>query len=65
MYIHAYTNEAASLLSGLEGLAFGDKGYIGKNLFKKLIENRLKLIIKKRKKVFIPIMKSRCLTNVA
>lgn len=40
---------AGSLLSSLEGLAFGDKGYIGKKLFDKLFENGLKLITRKRK----------------
>ena len=36
--------EAHSLLRCLKGLAFGDKGYIGKCLFEKLYENGLKLI---------------------
>ena len=40
---------AYSLLSKLEGLAFGDKGYIGKKLSEKLMENSLKLITRKRK----------------
>ena len=35
------------LLSALEGLAFGDRGYIGKKLFKK----RLQLITRKRKSI--------------
>lgn len=40
---------AGSLLSSLEGLAFGDKGYIGKKLFDELFKNGLKLITRKRK----------------
>lgn len=38
-----------SLLHGLKGLAFGDKGYIGKKLFEELLKNGLKLITRKRK----------------
>jgi hypothetical protein len=37
---------AKSLLLCLEGLAFGDKGYIGKKLFDELFKNGLKLIEK-------------------
>lgn len=40
---------AQSLLGSLEGLAFGDKGYIGKRLFDELFKNGLKLITRKRK----------------
>lgn len=40
---------ARSLLSSLNGLAFGDKGYIGKKLFDELLKNGLKLITRKRK----------------
>ena len=40
---------AKSLLSSLEGLAFGDKGYISKKLFDELFKNGLKLITRKRK----------------
>lgn len=40
---------AGSLLSALEGLAFGDKGYIGKKLFDELFKKGLKLITRKRK----------------
>lgn len=40
---------AASLLAQLQGLAFGDKGYISKNLFAKLLEKGLKLITRTRK----------------
>ena len=39
---------AKSLLAALEGLAFGDKGYIGKKLFDELFKNGLKLIKKKK-----------------
>jgi hypothetical protein len=38
-----------SLLKSLEGLAFGDKGYISKKLFSRLLENGLKLITRTRK----------------
>jgi hypothetical protein len=41
--------EAASLLSALQGLAFGDKGYISKKLFDTLFSKGLKLITRKRK----------------
>ena len=41
--------EAASLLDGLKGLAFGDKGYIGKTLAETLFTHGLKLITRKRK----------------
>jgi hypothetical protein len=40
---------ARSLLSTLNGLAFGDKGYIGKKLFDELFKKGLKLITRKRK----------------
>ena len=40
---------ARPLLSSLEGLAFGDKGYIGKKLFDELFKNGLKLVTRKRK----------------
>lgn len=40
---------AKSLLSSLQGLAFGDKGYISKKLFDELFKNGLKLITRKRK----------------
>lgn len=40
---------AKSILSSLEGLAFGDKGYIGKKLFDELFKRGLKLITRKRK----------------
>ncbi len=40
---------AKSLLSTLEGLVFGDKGYIGKKLFDELLNKGLKLITRKRK----------------
>lgn len=45
---------AYSLLSKLKGLAFGDKGYIGKKLSEKLLENSLKLITRKRKNMKAP-----------
>lgn len=40
---------AQSLLESLQGLAFGDKGYLGKKLFETLFEKGLKLITRKRK----------------
>ena len=38
-----------SLLKSLQGLAFGDKGYISKKLFSRLLEKGLKLITRTRK----------------
>lgn len=43
------SQEAVPLLKPLRGLAFGDKGYIGKKIFEKLISSGLKLITRKRK----------------
>lgn len=43
------SKEAAPLFKSLQGLAFGDKGYLGKKLFDELLENGLKLITRKRK----------------
>jgi hypothetical protein len=43
------SKEAAPLLNSLQGLAFGDKGYLGKKLFDELFEKGLKLITRKRK----------------
>ena len=43
------SKEAASLLKHLKGLAFGDKGYLGKQLFEELFASGLKLITRKRK----------------
>jgi Transposase DDE domain len=40
---------AQSLFESLKGLAFGDKGYLGKKLFETLFSNGLKLITRKRK----------------
>jgi len=40
---------AQSLLESLQGLAFGDKGYLGKKLFDILFNKGLKLITRKRK----------------
>jgi hypothetical protein len=40
---------ATTLLSNLEGLAFGDKGYIGKKIFDELLKSGLKLITRKRR----------------
>lgn len=41
--------EATSLLSGLEGHAFADKGYIGKAIFEALMNQGLKLVTRKRR----------------
>ena len=38
-----------SLLETLQGLAFGDKGYIGKDLFSRLLKQGLKLVTRTRK----------------
>ena len=46
---------APSLLKALSGLAFADKGYLGKKLFELLCEHGLKLITRVRrnmKKIF-------------
>lgn len=40
---------AENLLSPLNGLAFGDKGYLGKQLFETLFDRGVKLITRKRK----------------
>lgn len=45
----ADSKEAQSLLEQLQGLAFGDKGYIGQKLFDELLTKGLKLITRKRK----------------
>ena len=42
---------AYPLLSKLKGLAFGDKGYIGKKLSEKLMPVPLKLITRKRENI--------------
>ena len=43
------SQEAVPLLKSFKGLAFGDKGYIGKKIFEELINGGLKLITRKRK----------------
>lgn len=43
------SQEAVPLLKSLKGIAFGDKGYIGKKIFEELINNGVKLITRKRK----------------
>ncbi len=43
------SREATCLLRKLEGLAFGDKGYISKKLFDTLFSQGLKLVTRKRK----------------
>lgn len=43
------SQEAVPLLQSLKGLAFGDKGYIGKKIFEELVNGGLKLITRKRK----------------
>lgn len=49
--------EAASLLKNLNGLAFGDKGYISKKLFDALLAGGLKLVTRQRKNMK-PVKKS-------
>lgn len=50
-----------SIMENLQGLMFGDKGYIGKNLFSRLIDKGLKLITRGRKnmkeKIYSPFEK--------
>ncbi len=46
---HSDSSAAQRLLENLQGLAFGDKGYLGKKLFESLRSNGLKLITRKRK----------------
>ncbi len=50
-----------SIMQKLQGLMFGDKGYIGKELFSRLLEKGLKLITRGRKnmkeKIYSPIEK--------
>ena len=43
------SKEAGPLLKFLQGLVFGDKGYLGKKLFDELLAKGLKLITRKRK----------------
>lgn len=43
------SKKAESLFENLQGLAFGDKGYIGKELFERLFRKGLKLITRVRK----------------
>ncbi len=43
------SEEEVPLLKSLKGLAFGDKGYIGKKIFEELLNGGLKLITRKRK----------------
>jgi hypothetical protein len=43
------SQEAVPLLKGFKGLAFGDKGYLGKKIFEELMQGGLKLITRKRK----------------
>ena len=46
---HSDVKTAEPLLSNLQGLAFGDKGYIGKDLFDRLLKKGLKLLTRVRK----------------
>ena len=43
------SKEAVPMLKKLKGLAFGDKGYLGKKIFQELISGGLKLITRSRK----------------
>lgn len=48
-----------SLLEKLKGLAFGDKGYLGKKIFEQLLSDGLKLITRKRKNMKdVPVLTS-------
>lgn len=47
-----------SLLKTLNGLVFGDKGYLGKELFSRLLKNGLKLITRVRKNMKAPALSS-------
>lgn len=46
---HSDVKAAEPLLLNLQGLAFGDKGYIGKDLFDRLLKKGLKLLTRVRK----------------
>ena len=46
------SQEAVPLLKGFKGLAFGDKGYLGKKIFEELMQGGLKLITRKRKNMW-------------
>ena len=48
------SKSAPGLLRGFKGLAFGDKGYIGKKMYENLLEKGLKLITRKRKNMKPP-----------
>ncbi len=53
-----HKNDAVSaqpLFKSLQGLAFGDKGYIGKKLFDTLFQSGLKLITRSRKNMKAPL----------
>lgn len=54
----ADSTHAKSLLESLEGLAFGDKGYISNTLFEQLNNLGLKLITRKRKNMKKPVLSS-------
>ena len=43
------SKEAVPLLKSFKGLAFGDKGYLGKKIFEELISGGLKLITRQRR----------------
>jgi hypothetical protein len=45
------SQEAVPLLKEFKGLAFGDKGYLGKKIFEELMQGGLKLITRKRKNI--------------
>lgn len=56
---HSDLNSAEALLKDLQGLAFGDKGYISKTVFDRLFNKGLKLITRTRKN-----MKSNALSPI-
>jgi Transposase DDE domain len=54
------SKEAVPLLKKLKGLAFGDKGYLGKKIFEELFAGGLKLITRSRKNMKNKPVISRC-----
>ena len=54
------SKEAAPLLRKFKGLAFGDRGYLGKRIFEELMAGGLKLITRTRKNMKKKPLLSRC-----
>lgn len=53
---HSDIKAAEPLFKGLKGLSFGDKGYLGKEIFQKLLQKGLKLITRVRKNMKAPLL---------